>query len=606
MKRAAVVIGVDKTGKLTPLSSAATGAERVASWLKGEGFDVACLTDKGGPLECAAIEKAVEKFVTVPPRYHLLVVYFSGHGYWQARSDVWLLSGAPVKVNEAVNLEATMDLAKYSGIPNVVFVSDACRSIPDSRTGAHIDGRGVFPNYDEIDSASKIDYFKATSDARPAYEGKIDGTAQSVLTAALMAAFVEPDAPMVRVVKEGGKDIEVVPNRRLEDFLQRTVDALLERIDPNATQRIEVNVPSSEDVYIARVRRAAKAAAPMPPPPPPAAAPGAAAPSPRPPAAPKPAKPRPADAPAAPAPVGADVGAAAGADAGAPSAGRDDRLERKVNARMPHGTVDHFETETGFVIHGAMVTRAVASQAQPPLLAKVLRPGDGKAEFGVVRVEHKVRFRVERGDVASVGVQLADGRAVVLALLPGFLGHAAFDEDGMTNVSYIPSSNNWRWGDYQRRRQEIDRFRAMVAVSVDNKTFRVRSEQEANALAERIRMYKGVEPTLGLYAAYAYSQAGNEAAVASVLQYLGDDLGADLFDVRVLASRSKAVRARNVRFTPFCPMLTQTWNLLRTRRVDLPPVLQRASGWLCNSLWTTFEPEAGDDVIEAMLRGELR
>jgi hypothetical protein len=35
-------------------------------------------------------------------------------------------------------------------------------------------------------------------------------------------------------------------------------------------------------------------------------------------------------------------------------------------------------------------------------------------------------------------------------------------------------------------------------------------------------------------------------------------------------------------------------------------VLQRASGWLCNSLWTTFEPEAGDDVIEAMLRGELR
>ena len=39
-KKAAVVIGVNKTGDLQPLKSAAKGARRVARWLEGEGFRV--------------------------------------------------------------------------------------------------------------------------------------------------------------------------------------------------------------------------------------------------------------------------------------------------------------------------------------------------------------------------------------------------------------------------------------------------------------------------------------------------------------------------------------------------------------------------------------
>lgn len=69
-----------------------------------------------------------------------------------------------------------MDLARYSGIPNVVFISDACRSIPDSRTGEMVQGIDAFPNYAEIEQISKIDYFKATSEALSAYEVQIDGT----------------------------------------------------------------------------------------------------------------------------------------------------------------------------------------------------------------------------------------------------------------------------------------------------------------------------------------------------------------------------------------------------------------------------------------------
>ena len=254
-RKAAVIIGVGKTGGLAPLDSPVPGAKQIAGWLKGEGFEVECLTDDTGPVTAADIKKALKKFVTLPARFHLLVVYFSGHGYWHERSDRWLLSEAFTDTDEAINLRGAMDLASNSGIPNVVFISDACRSLPDTKTGAYVKGTDAFPIYEEITANSKVDSFKSTSVARSAYEGAIDGVKQSILTYALRAAFEEPEAQMVREVLDGATKVQVVPNRRLEEFLQRKINAVLAGIDPNLTQRIEVNIPSSDDIYISRVQR---------------------------------------------------------------------------------------------------------------------------------------------------------------------------------------------------------------------------------------------------------------------------------------------------------------------------------------------------------------
>lgn len=172
LSKAAIVIGVDKPGNFSPLKSAAAGAEDVADWLRGEGYDVTCITDKKKPVTATNIEKAIFGYVTQPARYHMLVVYFSGHGQYHALADHWLLSGAPMSTSEAINLEGAIDVAKYSGIPNVVFISDACRSIPDSRTGVKVKGIDAFPNYSDVTISSKIDYFKATSESLPAFEGE--------------------------------------------------------------------------------------------------------------------------------------------------------------------------------------------------------------------------------------------------------------------------------------------------------------------------------------------------------------------------------------------------------------------------------------------------
>ena len=594
-KAAAVIIGVDKTGGLDPLKSAARGAQQVAAWLTSEGFDVACLTDgPGKPVVSQDVSSAITRFATKPPTYEILVVYFSGHGQWHTRADHWLLSGAPQNTAEAINLEGAMYTARRCGIPNVVFISDACRTIPRADLDSLVNGVDAFPN-NAISSVSKIDYFKATSESRPAYEIPIGGTDQSVLTHAILSAFENPEPQIVAHIVDGAEQVSVVPNRRLESVLQAHVDAILDGVDGNPTQNLDTNVPSADDVYIARVRPKAAGAPPQPPP-----------------------FPR---APAAPAPAGDSGAPAAGYAArrrsvrAVPGRAEADAIAKslrglegtmpqpigvdrdEIAARIPDPTADHFETETGFIIRGARLADAAVSPHARSKVELLNAANDPRGD--AVRVHPGV-------PALPVVVRLEDGRCAVLAALRGYLGHAQFDEDGLANVSYVPSSNSSRWGYYNTRRDEINELRALVALAVERNAFRVRSEREAVTLAQRIRVDKAADPTLGLYAAYAFAQAGIDEQVRDVGEYMRLDLGADLFDVRMLSGHAHDPLAGAGPQVPFCPMLTQGWNILRAYGVELPAVLAHASRFLGNSLWSTFTRDGARLIFDAVKSGELQ
>jgi hypothetical protein len=230
--RAAVVVGVNTTGELTPLESAAA-AELVAAWLKAEGFDVVKLTDAAKPVTAAAVKKAVTKFVKAGT-YEQMVLYFSGHGYWKNNAELWLLSDAPGNADEAVSWVETIELARDSGIPHVVVISDACRSIPNTTTGMRVRGSVVFPNNPTNTRVQpKIDKLQASAIGAPAYEvalSKTSKTKTSVFTHCLREAYTNPDADMVLKVSAGKRTLEVVPNRRLEAFLRREVPAILNSV----------------------------------------------------------------------------------------------------------------------------------------------------------------------------------------------------------------------------------------------------------------------------------------------------------------------------------------------------------------------------------------
>jgi hypothetical protein len=150
MTKAAIVIGVNKTGDLPVLRDAAAGAGRVAAWLASEGYQTQPLLDEETPGVFTSV-RAHDIFTAVaaalePGTCEQLVIYFSGHGYLNDGSEYWLLSDAPANPNEAINIEENILLARDCGVRNVIFVSDACRSTPQSIKADRVRGTVIFPN----------------------------------------------------------------------------------------------------------------------------------------------------------------------------------------------------------------------------------------------------------------------------------------------------------------------------------------------------------------------------------------------------------------------------------------------------------------------------
>jgi Caspase domain len=577
--RGAVVIGVNKTGELTPLESAAAAAEDVARWLQGEGFKVVKLTDAEKPVTAAAIRRAVTKFVDAGT-YEQLVVYFSGHGYWKNETELWLLSGAPGDSNEAVNWTEAVDLAQVSGIPNVVMISDACRSMPTTTTGGRVRGSAVFPNNPTNAIQPKIDKLLASVVGTAAYEVALpNGPAGkvSVFTHCLRKAFTEPDATMVLTLQEGRKTLEVVPLRRLEKFLRREVPALLSSVSLEYDQRPVIDVLSDEPAYLARVQRL------------PGAVVDETAPT----------------TPRQPVTVDEVARAAVAAEispdgAGgfqrylrgpAAEAGRELRAMRSEIETPP--PVTRFESQTGFTVLGAEVQGRVAGggghvddagEEHPNVAAVRIWLGDGKSS-------------------CSVAITFADGTGTVLPALKGYLGHITVaDDGGVANVSYVPSEHSVRWDEYVTRREQIDSLRSAVAAAASLGVLRLR-EDEGEKFADRMRVGKQFDPTLGLYAAYAYAAAGPSDHIHSIREYMYYDLNVSLFDVAMLDRGGQLDELGG--HVPFCPLLSQGWNYLRARGITLPSVLDDAQDELVQSLWTTFKPEAMRLISNALEQGEL-
>jgi len=169
----------------------------------------------------------------------------------------------------------------------------------------------------------------------------------------------------------------------------------------------------------------------------------------------------------------------------------------------------------------------------------------------------------------------------------------------------VPSSNSTRWPEYLKRKNEIDRLRSAVSAAVSLGTLRL-GKEHAPKFAERVRVQKQFDPTLGLYAAYAYAEAGLYDEVRSVRTYMFEDLGVSLFDVAMLDRTSrKADWIARQGVVPFCPMLSQGWYYLRPRGMKLPRVLEGAQDELVQSLWTTFNETHMRRINRALREGRL-
>lgn len=586
-RRGAVVVGVNKTGGGLPvLEGSAAGAKAFGMWLTSEGFEVKLITDSEGPVEWEQIRDAVKSFVD-PQNYDQLVIYFSGHGYWKNDTELWLLTDAPGDANAAVSWVETAEFAKDCGIPNVVMISDACRSIPDSPRALKVRGSIVFPNEEATRTRAKIDKFAAATIGSSAYELPLDATGkkQNVFTHCFLRAFAAPDDDMVRDVNEEGQVFRVVPNRKLGKYIQREVITLLGNYNVQLSQLPDAEVLSDDDAYIGRAPTRSRGRGDI------AETLDAGEFTTK----------QPGRAPSEPVVHLRDVAELAFRRAlneqpqvssaeilAIEELAKRSGFDEAVAQAKIVSNVSHFETETGFAILGVGVKDALVANGESPIIRS---HGDG-INPAVVRIEQHL------APACTVVLQFTTGHGTALAALHGFIGHVLVDGDRVMNVSYVPSDNSKRWADYSDRKQRIEDLRAAATAAARLGVFRLDNKKRAVKLAEDIRVFKGLDPSLGLYSAYAYAEADRRDDVNSVLHYMRDDLGADLFDVAMLARN--ILGAGREPIVPFCPMLTQGWNFLRARAITLPQVLNDAQDDLTPGLWTTFKPMRTQLILEAI------
>jgi hypothetical protein len=578
--RAAVVIGVDQPQGLPKLHAAVSGAKMVADWLENEQhFKVARLTDDRQPVSGADIFRAVDHFVQLET-VQQLVVYFAGHGSVVGFGEFWLLSEAPHNPNEAVFFPDTFDLSRSCNIPSIVFISDACRSTSQSLNAQHMRGQLIFPNLgSDAHVHTKVDKFLATWVGSAAFEVKdTAGKYNGLYTACFLDAYNDPYSDIVKEID----GVLVVPNQNMDPYLSKIVPARASAASSEIDQVPYSIVEAGPDVYIGR-------AAKNPPPT------------------------RRLDSFVAIPTIshvatrefknfGLDIGTVSAnfragevnQIAGLADFDRDRNLI--LNARGPNV----FKYGTGVNVFGARVRTVAASKN---IRAEILRLSDGPSEPTVIQVDPGTDRQ------GTVVIEFEDESGTVLAAIRQFVANVVVDGGKVANVSYVPGEIGEQLNRTESSFPQQDQLHALVAASAKLGVFQIGGPTEtrevnARRFADTVRQGKSADPTLGIYAAYAYAEVGLSQQVRSVYEIMKGN-GIELFDVAMLAgalsgrvlwgpSSDRDLPA------PFCPMLSQGWGLLKSRNVRLPEELVNARDHLRRALWTTFDAE-GLSIIRARL-----
>jgi hypothetical protein len=417
-----------------------------------------------------------------------------------------------------------------------------------------------------------VDQFLATRVGTVANEPPVSKTVAAphgVFTGCFLEAFKRPYPDMVVQTADGQK---VIPNRRLKNFLGKEVPNRAQKIGIPWDQQPDCKIYSDEPVYIGHVLSLERETS----------APSLT-------------------------PTIADVAGlsleksgltlglshafsteaidAVAADSGFSS------TQRTVAGAL--GFSKGFSAPCGFIITGQRV-RSVTSTQQ----AKIINSAEGSPATSIVEMALSSRRS------ASVALRFADRFGTVVAALGGYIANIVVEGGRVTSVSYQPAQRN-ALSSYEQER--LQRLHAAVSTAAQYGVFRIEGPKDARRtaaarLADTIRIVKSIDPTLGLYAAYAYSDAGLFDQARSVRGYMREDLDTDLFDVAMLtgALAGKPIDPRGVNPVPFCPMLSQGWALLRVKGIQFPEALADMQDHLRLSLWLTLDNE-GLQIAESVL-----
>lgn len=595
MRKALIAIGVGKTdGSFPALNGAAKDARDFHAWGKAQGFDCTLLVDeRKKKVRVADVYEAIDGYVR-QNIYSQIIVYFSGHGILKApECELWLMSGAPRNGNEVINVQGSIFNARTCGIPHVVFISDACRSLPtDLKNAALSPGCQVFPYIAWRPPVPEVDVFYATLPGDIALELPPDETItrdRGLLTQCLLAALEGKVPEVIESANVDGVAGHIVSSRPLKAWLTSELPLAASDISFKLQQHPDVRIESDMPKYLSKLNGGASAF-----------------------------KLVPSSAAAAQTwsiahgmhqnagkarrlvPVRDPVRNGQRLNLGQSSTtvtsslatplgkgGQRDSISRVLHAASPAQHV-----HTGFVSQGGWIESAMGERGA------VMVSSDTRHSWIELHDEGGLPGIPFGTPTERVALRFANGRGIVLAVLPGYFATVVFDGDQIATVNYTPSLGSPNFQEFASCSTEIEERRTQVAVAAKQGTFSLESADIKNA-AEFVRTGEAVDTTLSIYLSYAYARAGKFAAIHEISAMLSRRGQPIPFDVAMLAAQgSGGAFAREL---PGMPMLTQGWMMFGEYEAVLPQPLSQVRQFLLPSLWATFSPD-GMSILERYIQ----
>jgi hypothetical protein len=576
MAKALIAIGVGSTtgGSFPKLKGAVKDAKAFHAWGKAQGFDCELFVDSGQKkVRFADVFDALDKFVS-KGIYSQIVVYFSGHGLLKAPDcELWLLSGAPRIPSEVINVRGSIDNARASGVEHVVFISDACRSLPTDMTQASLSvGNSLFSFVNYAPPLPEVDVFYETLPGNVALEVPPDATNQrdrGLMTQCLLAALEGRVPEVIHAFDEAGEASRVVPCRPLKTWLTAALPLAAAAISLRLQQMPEARIESDPSrKYLAKVTPLA----------------------PRPSSAAQAYRPLAMETMATFAAAGTRRLIASNASGGAKRRGR----TRDAAPTLGH-TLTSSSTRAASIAKIIQSTATAPSDASVSIKGAVLRSVAGAGQMELVTNNCDSWINLPSGSGSPLALRFDNGSGFIVAPIPGYVTTVVVQDGRIATMNYTPAPGSRNYSEYVAVADELEARRAAAAVDALNGTFSVESSGDI-ALADYVRFLKRVDPTLGLYACYAYARAGKFDEIADIYSIMSSEPETVSFDVAMLAAQSGGATFPSA--APGMPLMTQGWMMLGRFQQSLPPALAQAREFLEPSLWATFS-DAGMNILEA-------
>ncbi|MBB6330859.1 hypothetical protein HNP24_001809 [Chryseobacterium sediminis] len=624
MSKLAVCIGVDKVAGFTPLNGASLGAKQFSEWASDHEYKVKVFTDENNTVvRSSTIYEFIELSIN-SMEFSQIIVYFSGHGISRApNQEFWLLSQSGTNPNEFINVTMSFDCAGTCNIPYVLFISDACRSLPTSFNQT-AGGQTIFPLMDSYTS-NVVDIFYATRPGAPAFEVAGDNLKDSygIFTESLIdylngtyldtiANYDEYDGSHIKSILSKyydplklKSDINYKSLRkpthkwiisaaevqlRLKQLVEDRAFGITKGQSPefkvynhekeyplsifSDQQGKELVLNAHENIHEEEAGYEGDADG-----------------------------------------DGDDGGSTGGfSKPGVPVVPIDvnpifelkdfsknlwkNRFDQnlisiEVNNKKENNILvsDQLFSEIEYSGRTAIIVRGIKAEAFFIQNGKRIQIN-----------QDLIEIPDEYNSTQSSGLLvLRDGRSIPVSIISGFIGELIFKDGYLFTVNYTPTKQNtYTYQDFQSKKDMIMKKRNYIAIAANNgfnyneafEKIDFDTIENYDSPGSFLRIGKSLDPSLSLYAAYAFRESGNWGKINSVYDYISRDTEAVIFDVAMLAARL----SNNKATAAFCPVMSAGWAYSHLFKNYLDTRLIEASNYLEPGLWTTFG-HRGTDII---------